>query len=201
MNGSLTSTSTPPSASVRPLKPSKSIITVWSMCAPSRDSTVCTVSGDPPESQPGVDLGRPVAGNVHPEVAHDRDAVDPLPVGGDVDQHDGVRALVGRRPRDGLGFLLAGIAAAVAAQQQDVERDGGRFRRFARRGGGGGRRSGCFCRRGGLGLRPVEEVHGGNDGEHQQARHDRRDQDQPAALVPGCRGWLRQLLLDPAGHP
>ena len=91
--------------------------------------------GQAAEFQSGVHFGFSVARDIHPQVAHDRDAVDALPVRRDVDQHQGVPALVGGGAGGGRRPL---IHPAVAPDQQDVEGDGGWFRR----GRGAGRRCG-----------------------------------------------------------
>jgi hypothetical protein len=46
-----------------------------------------------PEREGGIQLGVPVAADRHPGVTRKRDQVDAAAVGGEVDQHDGVRAL------------------------------------------------------------------------------------------------------------
>ncbi len=177
-------------------KPWKSSITVWLMRWPSRASTVRVIRGTPPSSRRGVDLGRAVAGDVHPQVTHDGDAVDALAVCREMDEDEGVRALVG-----GLAGCRRGpgVHAAVAADQQDVQRDGRRIRRRRRVGvglGGDRRCRGGRLHRGrGLGPRPVQQERGGGDGEHHQPGDDGEDNCPTAVHSARCRGWARRCFL------
>ncbi|QSB24960.1 hypothetical protein JN350_04170 [Curtobacterium sp. 24E2] len=56
------STVTPPSASVMPLNPPKSISATWSTRTSSSCSTVCTVSGTPPQEYAALIFARPCPG-------------------------------------------------------------------------------------------------------------------------------------------
>ena len=127
-------------------------------------------------------------------------------------RHEGVPALVGgaaggrRRPL---------VDPAVAPDQQDVERDGGRLRRRGGAGSGGGRRRGrggrgggrhrASGRSGGHGPGPGENVGDGRDGDREDEQCP-QDQDGPASAAarPGGRGrgrgrrgsrgcWLRSV--------
>ena len=119
----------PPRAVVRSLKPAQSMIARWSMWMPVSRSTVDRARLGPPYANAALILPKPleygIAVDLHPGVTRDRDELHGLPVGRDVGDHQGVAAVLERRPLavlhvvgDGLGLCVA----VVGAEQQDVQR-------------------------------------------------------------------------------
>ena len=94
-----TSTSTPPTASIRSSKPVKSTIATWSIWMPRNFSTVLICSAAPPKAKAALIFCGALAGDFGVAVARDREFAEGAAAG--ADQHQRV------------GAVFAGFAAVV----------------------------------------------------------------------------------------